>query len=53
MQLLKSKLKKCCFRPVVDSVADLGDTVGLFTHCVTVTLGDGTIVKQEILPGIL
>ena len=33
-------------RGVVDTVADLGDQLGLYTHCVTVELGDGRIVNQ-------
>eukprot|EP00090_Calanus_glacialis_P008557 TRINITY_DN16900_c0_g1_i1.p1 TRINITY_DN16900_c0_g1~~TRINITY_DN16900_c0_g1_i1.p1 ORF type:complete len:150 (+),score=34.80 TRINITY_DN16900_c0_g1_i1:46-495(+) len=40
-------------RPLVDSVADLGDTSGLYTHCVTITMGEekGKVVEQSIMPG--
>jgi len=38
-------------RGVVDTVADLGDQLGLYTHCVTVELGDGRIVNQGPYPG--
>ena len=35
----------------VDTEVDLGDKVGLYTHCVTVELGDGRIVHQGAYPG--
>lgn len=38
-------------RDPVDTVKDLGDNNGLYTHCVTVTLKDGTIVEQNPYPG--
>ena len=43
------------FRPLVDSEADLGDTSGLYTHCVTISMGEGEgkVVEQSIMPGKL
>ena len=38
-------------REAVDTEVDLGDQVGLYTHCVTVELGDGRIVHQGPYPG--
>ena len=38
-------------RPPIDSVIAKGDVVGLYTMCVTVTLGDGRMVEQNIYPG--
>ena len=35
----------------MDTEADLGDRVGLYTHCVTVVLGDGRVVHQGAYPG--
>ena len=32
-------------------MADFGDNTGLYTHCVTVQLGDGRIVHQGAYPG--
>lgn len=39
-------------RDPVDTLVDLGDNNGLYTHCVTVTLADGTIVEQNPYPGV-
>ena len=35
----------------MDSVQHKGDVVGLYNHCVTVRLGDGRVVEQNIYPG--
>ena len=40
-----------CVRPPIDSVKTKLDVVGLFNHCVTVKLADGTIIEQNIYPG--
>ena len=39
------------FRPPIDSVETKLDIVGLFNHCVTVKLADGSIIEQNIYPG--
>ena len=39
------------FRPPIDSVKTKLDVVGLFNHCVTVKLADGSIIEQNIYPG--
>ena len=39
------------YRSPVDSVVTKGDLVGLYDQCVTVILGDGRMVEQNIYPG--
>ena len=38
-------------RSPIDSVVTKGDLVGLYNQCVTVSLGDGRVVEQNIYPG--
>ena len=38
-------------RPPIDSLETKLDIVGLFNHCVTVKLADGSIIEQNIYPG--
>ena len=46
-----SVLTVCSCRSPIDSVVTKGDLVGLYNQCVTVSLGDGRVVEQNIYPG--
>ena len=39
-------------RRAVNSVMDLGDRGGLYTHCVDVRLANGTVLHQDLVPAL-